>query len=158
MPQQHILQICCQLSQLMVLWRLNIFVLNPHKKYKDFIYLFLILSTFNLIHDRTWSEWWRPVRLFSWLIFFLILLLMNFTKTSSLLWYSESWDWRLQYGCCNSFIFCNLFCHGKVWKWPPLHSQLKSSYWTKWMASGIKVYTDIIVQSTFGYLCSWSAR
>lgn len=52
---------------------------------------------------------------------------------------SESWYWRVQHGCSNIIILCNLLCHGKVWKWHSIPYQFKSSCWTEWLASRIKV-------------------
>ncbi|WVZ09471.1 hypothetical protein V8G54_014001, partial [Vigna mungo] len=48
------------------------------------------------------------------------------TRNGFFFCHSESWNWRLQYGCCSSSILCNLFCHGKVWKWHPYPVNLRA--------------------------------
>lgn len=51
---------------------------------------------------------------------------------------ADGWHWRVQHGCSNCIILCNMLCHGKVWKWHPISCQFKSSCWTQWLASRIK--------------------
>lgn len=68
---------------------------------------------------------------------------------------SESWNWRVQYGCRSGTILSNLFCYGKVWKWHPLPCQLKSSCGTKWLASRIQVWLHYLFCIELNSLCEW---